>query len=226
MNYCRKANSTFGKNWPTEGFYLSATLWRLTRTLTIKGTLPWPSGQSFHRRHWAVIITDSVRQDTIEYWQNKFEIRMRIYIVKKAWNFPICLCGSSTIYFVQNIILTVYFRLLFGFISWNTDSRTFTFHLLSMSAIINATLKRWLCDKSGRSYPFYSSGPCLIASRQKKKQNNIAHWWQPFCQRSQTTVTDTSTRTLRQNFVLALHEQTALHLRCKFLGTFFPRRLE
>ena len=39
------------------------------------GTLAWPSRQSFHYRHWAVNIVESVRQDTIEFWQNKFKIR-------------------------------------------------------------------------------------------------------------------------------------------------------
>ena len=38
----------------------------------------------------------------------------------------------------------------------------FTFYLHTMPAIPNVTLKRWLCDKEGgRSYPFYSGGPCL-----------------------------------------------------------------
>ena len=37
--------------------------------------------------------------------------------------------------------LGYFFLDTFGFISWYTDSRMFTFHLLSMPTIINATLK-------------------------------------------------------------------------------------
>ena len=59
------------------------------------GTLAWPSLQRFHCSHWAVNIVESVRKDTIEYWQNKFKIRMRIYLVNdKAWDLLICFCGS------------------------------------------------------------------------------------------------------------------------------------
>ena len=54
------------------------------------GTLAWPSRQSFHYRHWAVNIVESVRQDTIEYWRNKFEIRVRLWRVNKARVLLIC----------------------------------------------------------------------------------------------------------------------------------------
>ena len=51
---------------------------------------------------------------------------------------------------------------MFDFKSWNTNSTMYTFYLLTMSAIPNVMLKRWLFDdKGGKSYPFYSAGPCF-----------------------------------------------------------------
>ena len=91
----------------------------------------------------------------------KIKICQHIYLVTKAWDLLICVCDSVTIYFVQNIILTgwVIFprRAWLYFLFLNTDSTLFSSYLLTLSTF----LKRWLCDKSGRSYPFYSVGPCL-----------------------------------------------------------------
>ena len=46
----------------------------LNTDLTIKGTLPWPSCQLFHCRHWAVNVAESVQQDTIE-GMNEYSLR-------------------------------------------------------------------------------------------------------------------------------------------------------
>ena len=152
-----KHQAAFGISYPIKvecprPFSLSIVTW--TRTRTMNGALAWPSHLSFHCRHWAMNIAESVRQDTIEYWQNKFKICMRIlYHVNKAWDLLICFWGSIT-QFVQNMILRVkvIFHDTFGFISWNTDSTTFTSYLLTMSAIPNVIFKRCrLCDKSGRN---------------------------------------------------------------------------
>ena len=87
------------------------------------GTLAWPSRQSFHYRHWAVNIVESVRQDTIEYWQNKFKIRMRIYLVNdKTWDLLICFCGSITmaVFILEDALSGWFFCRKFA---WNVYSQ-------------------------------------------------------------------------------------------------------
>ena len=79
------------------------------------------SRQSFHCRHRAVNIAEFVRQDSIEYWQSKFEIRVRICLVNKTRDLPICFSDSMAINFFFSKILFLQLRLFFqdtiGFIS-------------------------------------------------------------------------------------------------------------